>query len=186
VSFDHNTASGIFDPHDAQFLFFPVKDYQMIFEVVVNTIDALQTLLADKPNVLEGEFPFLPPMTASQVFGVQVKYFDFQNGTGVRYITYYSQDVAEITNQNIFYTYQGLTADRKYYVSFVFPVSVSVLPDQDNPELDQEVFANTYNDYLAKTSESLNEVSAKDYTPNLTVLDAMIESLVVEPKNLGK
>ncbi len=184
VSFDHDTAPGIFDPHDAQFLIFPVKDYRMIFEVVANTIDALHTLLTDKPDAIEGKFPFLPPMTTNQVFGVQMKYLNFQNGTGVRYITYYSQDVAEITNKDIFYIYQGLTADGKYYVSFIFPVSASLLPDEHGPNLDSEAFTSKYESYLAEISQALNELSVKDYIPDLTLLDTIIESLLVKPENL--
>jgi hypothetical protein len=153
ISFDHSATPGIFDPHDAQLLIFPVNDYQMIFEVVTDTIEMLRTLLTEKPVSIEGELPFLPPMKSNQRFSVQMKYLDFQNGTGIRYLTSYDQGGAESPQKTSVYTYQGLTTDGKYYVSFVFPISVSGLSEARNP--------------------------------TLTLLDALIESLVVKPENLG-
>lgn len=186
VAFDHDATPGVFDPHDAQLLIFPVKDYRMIFQVVVDTIDALHALISKKPEAIEGNLPFLPPMTATQTFGVQIKYLDFQNGSGIRYITHYSQEPAEITNKDILYTYQGLTTDGAYYVSFVFPLSAKGIPEKKDPRPDPDTFAENYESYLTKVIQNLHTLSSQDYTPDVTLLDVIIESLVVKPTSLSE
>lgn len=131
VSFDHDAPPGIFDPHNAQLLIFPVEDYRVIFEVVANTIDTLQNLLVERPDSIEGAFPFLPPMPSTKLFGAKMKYIDFQNGSGVRYLLSYREESSEEPSTGLFYTYQGLATDRRYYVSFVFQVAASTESETD-------------------------------------------------------
>ena len=58
----------------------------------------------------------LPILNAAQVFHAQTKYLDFNDGSGVGFVTYYAQDVSPVTRDQIFYSFQGLTDNGKYYV----------------------------------------------------------------------
>ena len=60
-----------------------------------------------------------------------MKYLDFQNGSGVRYLLSYQEESSKESSTELFYTYQGLTTDRKYYVSFVFQVADSTESEAD-------------------------------------------------------
>lgn len=148
-------------------------------------ISNLQSLLTDRPADPE-LIPFLPQANAVQVFRSQVKYLDFINGAGVSFLTYYAQDVYPITNQNIFYTFQGLTDDGRYYISATFPVQAPILPasyETSPAAADYEAFANDYENYLATTIEQLNNLPPTDFLPNLTLLDNLFQTLFV-PESL--
>ena len=51
------------------------------------------------------------------------EYLKFENGSGVRYLTMYGQGFAPINNHDLFYSFQGLTADGRYWVSVIMPVN---------------------------------------------------------------
>ena len=113
------------------------------------------------------------------MFHAQEKYIDFQNGSGIRYLTQYSQDITPITNQNLFYTFQGLTADGAYYVTATFPISAPTLADE--PAIDDwNAFGAGYQDYLTQTINDLNTLTSDEYEPDLALLDTMVQSLRVD------
>ena len=141
-------------------------------------IAGLQALLTTRPAAPDNEIPLLPLINAAQVFHTQVKYLDFQNGKGVRFITHYSQDMRPIMNENIFYTFQGLTHDGKYYVAVNVPISAAGLSN-DSPTEDWQTFNERYQDYLRETVSRLDALSSNDFEPNLEVLDAVVKSLAI-------
>jgi hypothetical protein len=143
-------------------------------------IEQLQALLAERPSIPGGTLPYLPLINAAQVFHSQVAYLTFANGTGVRYVTAFSQDASPVTNQQLIYTFQGLTDDGQYYMAAFFPVKTTDLPDTVQVE-DWEGFSATYSTYVAETKAALNDLSPADFTPDLTLLDEVVTSLRVEP-----
>jgi hypothetical protein len=88
--------------------------------------------------------------------------------------------VALYTGQELFYTFQGFTADGVYYVAAFFPLTTAVLPD--TIEVDNwESFHANYDTYLSETTSVLDQLSPTEFTPDLTLLDAVVTSLRVEP-----
>ena len=75
--------------------------------LLLKDIADLKNLLATKPAVITGSIPVLPVIPAAQVFHVKPQYLDFKNGSGVGFVTYYSQAVNPITAKDLFYTFQG-------------------------------------------------------------------------------
>jgi hypothetical protein len=65
-------------------------------------------------------------------------------------------------------------------VAVFFPVTTAVLPDRMEVE-DYESFIANYVVYLVETTAVLNQLSPAEFTPNLTLLDAVVTSLRVEP-----
>jgi putative hemolysin len=92
----------------------------------------VQRILTEKPDVPVGLFQgggILPPMNAGHMMPApQVSYFDFQNGSGVRFLTQMGQAYYPINNQDLFYTFQGMTHDGAYYVAAILPISHPSLP----------------------------------------------------------
>lgn len=164
----------------SQILIYPAGEYRTMSELAKAEIEELQALLETRPPAPENEIPLLPLINAAQVFHAQVKYLDFQNGSGVRFVTQYSQDMGPVTNQNIFYTFQGLTQDGAYYVAAYFPVTADGLSDEPIIE-DWDAFAAGYQDYLAGTVNHFDALSPHGFGPDLDILDGVIQSLMVNP-----
>ena len=145
-------------------------------------IDGLRELLATKPDLPADEIPVLPWINAAQVFRAQVSYLDFQNGSGVRFITHYRQDAAPVTDEEIFYTFQGLTDDGAYYVVASFPLSTAVLPDtlsfesQEFREFEQK----NYEEYLREQVRVLEVLPSGEFEPDLAILDDIVASLEIQ------
>jgi hypothetical protein len=162
-----------------QIVVYPVAAYSAMHHLARVQIEQLQALLAGQPSTPGGLLPYLPLHNAAQVFHSQVAYPAFTNGAGVRYVTAFSQEASPITNQQLIYTFQGLTDDRQYYVAAFFPVTTAVLPDTVKVD-DWEACVN-YPIYVAETKAVLNDLTPLDFTPDFTLLDAVVASLRVEP-----
>jgi hypothetical protein len=160
-------------------LIFSTQEYGTMNEFAQEEIAGLQTLLATHPSAPQNEIPLLPLINAAQIFHTQLEYLNFRNGTGVRFITHYSQDMGPIMNENIFYTFQGLTDDGKYYVAVTFPISAAGLSN-DPPTEDWQTFNERYQDYLKETVSHLDALSASDFEPTLEEFDVVIQSLTVD------
>lgn len=171
-----------------QLRIYPVKDYRLSYGtdsleqvntptyMINQTIDLLKDYLAVRPYPIPDTIPFLPPMHDAQVFKSQIKYLDFSGGSGIRFITQHALG-GPISNQDIFYTFQGLTADGQYYIALFYPVSTpalaSIAEDQalETPE--------DYRRHVEETTQRLDALSSGNFTPDLSLLDELIESLQI-------
>jgi hypothetical protein len=167
--------------HTPMIAVYPVYEYRAISPTASDNIDNLQATLASRP---EGgsmsNLPFLPIWPAAQLFSAQVSYFNFQNGAGVRYLTMYGQALWPVDNQNLFYTYQGLTYDSRYYISAVLPVAHMGLPDDGSTLVDDWMaFEDGWDSYIAETITWMNSQSDGSYFPGLDLLDQMMASFEI-------
>ena len=153
-------------------------------EFIRTRIEGLRTLLETKPDSPADEIPVLPWINAAQVFRAQVRYLDFQNGGGVRFITQYRQDPAPVTDDEIFYTFQGLTDDGAYYVLASFPLSTDVLTDTLDFESQafREFEQKNYEEYLQEQVDMLDALSSGQFEPDLAILDQIVASLEIQPQ----
>ncbi len=160
---------------------FPVNDYRGISQYASDQFDALQAALANRPGgSVMSSLPYLPLVPAAQIFSSQVRYFDFQNGTGIRYLTLLGQDVFPVDNQNLLYTYQGITHDGQYYIAAVFPITHSELPEDGFSVIDDHAdFYENFDAYLTQTIRLLGEQSPDSFVPSLILLDEMMASFSI-------
>jgi len=167
--------------HKPRIVVYPVAEFEAISEYVGKTIADLRQLLVDRPAAPKA-IPFLPPFHAGQMMRAQVAYVGFQNGTGVRFLTQYAQAYLPVNNHELFYTFQGLTDDGNVYVAAILPVSHPTLPtDQMAYEGDLDILVQNFDTYIAEVEEQLNAQDTSSFTPDLSLLDAMIQSLEVAP-----
>jgi len=162
-----------------QIFVYPVKDLG-VNEKAVNNAENLRTLL--ETQQAGDQLPYLPlEFSVKQGILSQVKYLDFPNGKGVRFLTQWNNGLAPINNNGLIYTYQGLTSDGKYYVAVVLPVNLEGLPVNsfDTSRLPQD-FPNDYSNYLADTVSLLGQNPDGAYTPDLSKLDAMVQSIEIK------
>jgi hypothetical protein len=167
--------------HDPRIYVYPAPEYAAMSEPAGQVIARLQALLDTQPQVFEEGIPFLPPFNAAQLLRTQVRYADFQNGAGVRFLTLYGQAYRVINNNELFYTFQGLTQDGGSYVAVVLPVSHPSLPaDGEIPPEEFDSFAEGFEAYVGTTEHALEAEAPESFTPDLAMLDALIQYLEVQ------
>ncbi len=146
-------------------------------------LPALQALInGAQPG--NAALPFLPIFAAAQEFHAQYKVVSFARGSGIRYLTQYAQFYDPINNHDMFYTFQGLTSDGKYWIAAILPISNPILPaNGDNPPNGQswEEFGNGFDAYIADIISQLNAQNSGSFSPSLAKLDEMVSSISIQP-----
>jgi hypothetical protein len=165
--------------HEPRIIVFSTAELEAGDEMFQFIAADIRRVLTGKPDVPMGET--LPPMLAAYLIRTQVAYFDFRNGTGVRFLTQRAQDCWPINNYDLYYTFQGITHDGKYYVAAVLPISHPSLPvdGSEIPGGDYGAFADNFETYAREIEEQLGAESANSFTPSIALLDEMIQSIEV-------
>jgi len=171
---------------------YPVEDHLMKPQIFIYPVQEMSSyenvghFAADLGALLQSQqpgqnLPYLPLYNAGQVMHAQVKFMDFQSGSGVRYLTQFDQALLPINNDELLYTYQGLTSDGRFYVAAVLPVNLAILPANANVSdaLPPEFF-NNFPQYLANIVAMLNQTDGSQYSPNLNALDALVQSIQMQ------
>jgi hypothetical protein len=162
---------------------FPVQRFSELAPDAVNPdVASLQALIGG--GAVGEALPLLPIFNAAQLFHSQYKVLTFAGGSGVRFLTEYAQYAAPINNHDMFYSFQGLTSDGQYWISAIFPISNTILPENgDNPPNGQsfEDFSNNYPNYITDVTNQLNSQTAESFIPTLTALDALVASIHIQP-----
>jgi hypothetical protein len=162
---------------------FPVQRFSELAPDAVNPdVTALQALIGG--GAVGASLPLLPIFNAAQEFHAQYKVLAFANGSGIRYLVQYAQYYAPINNHDMFYTFQGLTSDGKYWISAILPISNPILPvNGDSPPNGQswDDFGNNFATYIADLITQLNSQPPENYSPTITMLDALVTSIRIQP-----
>ncbi len=153
-----------------QLLVYPVQPYASLFHgkekaAFDKTISTLKKMLATKSDSQVRALPILPAAEGYEVFHNQTKYLRFTQGKGVAFLTCYAQEDAPIKNGDFFYTFQGLTDDGKYYLSFFCPVQVKDLAPNGSSK---------------KSALYLSQLPRTAFNPSLDTLDHMLKSIVLK------
>jgi hypothetical protein len=131
----------------------------------------------------EQSLPVLPWLYAQQAFCAQPAVVEFNGGTGIRYLTYYSQDPSPIMDSQIFYTFQGLTTDGQFYVAAYFPVATGIFPNEPPPcPQCSEPDYNPFTEWTQVVSLQLNQLNGLEpdrFSPALNVLDETIGTIKI-------
>jgi hypothetical protein len=173
------------DPfHDPRLTLYPIQTYAKVNSASGDIADRLEGLMV-QGNIEPKNLPFLPMFNAGQVLATRVEKFSFQNGNGIRFLTCYSQAVLPIDKDCLFYTFQGLTSDRQYYLSVIFPVSLPALETPEMTKVFEDATLNfddvKFEAYMKQVKDMINGAAPSDFTPNLTTLDQVVASVLAEP-----
>ncbi len=167
---------------------FPVAEYAAQWPFATDQVTALQNLLISRPAQVAESLPLLPNMGAAQVFHLKVKYIDFANGAGVRFLTEYAQYYAPVSNYDLFYTFQGLTSDGKYWISVIFPINHPILPPSPDstevppggiaiPQMTSPTWETDMQTYYANMKPLMEAQFDASFTPAIDCLDQYLMSL---------
>ena len=176
--------------HDAQIMVYPAAEFASVNESAAKNIDQLKAIVKGASAPTAENLPSVPSFNAGQVFAAQIQPLQFQSGSGIRFLTEYAQYAATANNADLYYEFQGLTTDGKYYIIALLPTSHSTLaynadpnstvpsggitfPGMDNSSAMPAYYANVVN--------LLNSVAPNSFTPALGSLDTLIQSITITP-----
>jgi len=174
--------------HQPKIYIYPAGEFQQVSPTVGEQIARVMNALRGAP-LSKDTMPGIPFFNAGQVFAAQIQIIHFKNGSGVRLLTEYAQSFATINNRDLFYHFQGLTEDGKYYIIVILPVTAPMLASDEDPESsippDGVPFPGyddpnaDFNAYYAAITEKLNAAGADSFQPSLNQLDVLIQSILV-------
>lgn len=171
--------------HEPAIYVYPADEFAQASSVAAEQIERLKRILEGSPPLLE-TLPNIPFFNAAPLIAAHVQIISFQNGSGVRTLTQYAQYNAPINNRELFYHFQGLTEDGRYYLIAVLPVNAPVLAEDEKPEasvpaegvpIPTDLGPN--NVYYTSITQKLNALSPDDFTPPLDSLDDLMGSILV-------
>ena len=190
ITLDGYLLQGTF--HQPQIFVYPATEYALMYPAAFESVHRLDNILysPDAPNLNE-PLPAVPFFNAAPVFTSNVQAISFQGGDGVRFLTEYAQYPAPVNNHDLFYHFQGLSRNGDHYIIAIFPITAPVLtessdpgailppggiayPDINNPDPDVQ-------GYYASVTDLLNSTSPDAFTPTLSQLDALIQSMLIAP-----
>lgn len=176
--------------HQPKIYIYPAQEFAAD-SGAAESIRRLQAILSNATSPTADNLPFVPFFNAGQVFAAQIQTIKFQSGSGVRFLTEYAQYFATINNHDLFYEFQGLTTDGKYYIIAILPVTAPMLaPDEkpDSPVPSDGVPFPGYDDpnadyvgYYNTIAEKLNTAASETFSPTLATLDNLIQSITITP-----
>ena len=118
---------------EPQIFVYPAEEYAKLNPIAGEQIQKVKTIIAGSQLTSE-TMPVVPSFNATQQIASKMQVINFQNGRGIRFLTQYAQYPSSINNHELFYHFQGLTNDGKYYVVAALPVSSSILAEDEKPE----------------------------------------------------
>lgn len=135
-------------------------------------------LLEEQPPLVEyaqdNRMPQMPIAGVAALFGGAPIYLPFASGEGLRYITYFAQDSVAFDAKTVFtYLYRGLAEDRSYLIAAEFAV---LIPEEAIPAL---LDWDEYAAYLDEFEARLAALPTDAFSPDLSLIDALIGSLTI-------
>jgi hypothetical protein len=173
-----------------QIYVYPALEYAQMRPAAFESIHRLDNILYPPGGpALNDQLPAVPFFNAAQVFASNVQLISFQNGQGVRFLTEYAQHAASANNQDLFYHFEGLTRDGKYYIIAILPITAPMLAETSDggaplppggvpypyfadPEADMQL-------YYKSVLDLLNASPSQVFTPTLDQLDQLIQSMKI-------
>jgi len=175
-----------------QIYVYPAQTYAELVPPAFESLHRLNNILGDPdvPSSIE-QLPAVPFFNAQQIFASNIQVISFQNGKGVRFLTEYAQYAAPVNNHELFYHFQGVTRDGAYYIIAILPVTVPVLAETSDAGAALPPGAIAYplaegtnadmQGYYTAVTDLLNGTSLESFTPTISQLDTLIQSMRVTP-----
>ena len=126
----------------------------------------------------------LPEGLPAGEFNADVQSINFANGNGIRYLTQIDESPLPINNLELIYYFHGITNDGQYYVQVILPIQAPFLAPDNNPNSPlptNGIRFHTDQSYFNAIAQQLNATPPNQFFPSLAALDALIQSITVNP-----
>ncbi len=170
-----------------QILVYPAEDFSSMSDQVKENIRRVQGIVNKTIPLAAENMPGIPFFNAGQVIAAQMQTISFKNGAGVRLVTQYGNGIAPVSNSGLFYHFQGLTSDGKYYIIATLPTQLPFLPIDNNPSSpipsggipfpQNNASGPDFENYYSQITNLINAAQPDQFSPTLTSLDALIQSI---------
>jgi hypothetical protein len=177
--------------HQPQIYVYPAIDYATLVPGAFESMHRLRNIMSAVVPTTADQLPAVPFFNAQQVFASNIQNISFQNGSGIRFLTEYGQYPAPVNNHELFYQFQGFSADGEYYIVAIFPITSPGLSESSDPESAVAIGgvaypkmgdpSDTWKAYYTAAANLLDATSPDSFTPSLSQLDALIQSMWVAP-----
>ncbi len=181
--------------HDAQIRVYPAQEYaELAIGDVGGQIRRVQALTSNAAPLTAENMPAIPFFNAGQTIAAQMQILQFKNGSGIRLVTQYNNGITPISDYGLFYHFQGLTSDGKYYVIAILPTSTDFLPPDETAYTIEtptvmdfpgfykpDASFKDFTAYYQAITGALNSTSPDAFYPPLPQLDLLIQSLSITP-----
>lgn len=159
-----------------------VKDFASAYPRLKKAALDLQRILRERPDRIEGrrEIPDVPDNNAGRSIFSKSQFLDFRSGSGILYLTQYSQelDPNPVNNEELTCNFQGLTNDGKYYVAARLAITHTSFPK--GIDYTDDIKRDRQRRYLRDEEKVLEGLSEESFQPSLNNLKALLSSIVVE------
>lgn len=177
--------------HKPQIYVYPAMPYVELSPAAFESMHRLRNVMNPTAPITPDQLPAVPFFNAAQVFASNIQAISFQNGSGIRFLTEYAQYPAPVNNHELIYHFQGFTDDGEYYIVAIFPITVPILAETSDPGAAVPAGGIAYPDinnsnpdfqtYYASIADLLNFTPSDAFTPSISQLDALIQSMWVAP-----
>ena len=177
--------------HQPQIYVYPALEYAQLVPAAFESMHRLRNVMYAPDAVSVDQFPTVPFFNAAQVFASNVQTLSFQNGSGIRFVTEYAQGFVSINNQDLFYHFEGFTDDGNDYIVAVLPITSPLLAESDDLDAPLPAGGIAFPDlaspdpdmqgYFDAIATLLNAQPSVSFSPALSQLDALIQSMWVAP-----
>lgn len=179
--------------HQPQIYIYPALDYATLFPGAFESMHRLRNAMnVSNASISVDQLPAVPFFNAAQVFASNIQSITFQNGSGIRFLTEYAQYAASANNQDLFYHFQGFSNDGEYYIIAILPITMPMLAETSDggapvpaAGIPYTYFAEGGNfdaeSYYAAVTDLLNGTAPDAFSPTLSQLDALIQSMWITP-----
>jgi hypothetical protein len=159
-----------------------VKDFGEAYPSLNWAAESLQKILRERPGEFEHrrEVPDIPANNAGPSILSRFQYLDFRSGSGILFLTQYSQEHEPnpVNNEELTLVFQGLTKDGRYYVAARLAITHPSLPR--GIDFTDEIKRDMQWRYLRRAEKELDGFSEESFQPSLKSLKAMLSSVYVE------
>ncbi|MFC1960376.1 hypothetical protein ACFLYO_06670 [Chloroflexota bacterium] len=157
----------------------PVESFRAVGNERYADLLAYGEALQTAPAAIDTR-PFMPRqiINAGRIFEGHQKVIAFNGGNGYRYIAQYAQYAAPIRSYELFYTFQGMTADNAYYLSVILPLDTLPLRQFEYDYVGEKSDNNGVSPEYDEASRAfVTALADDDFLPSLTTLDALVGSI---------
>lgn len=159
-----------------------VRDFSTAYPDLNSAALTLQRILRERPGKFNDRkaIPDIPYYNASPAILSRFQYLDFRSGAGILFLTQYSQemDPNPVNSEELTLTFQGITADGRYYVAARLAITHPSLPK--GIDFTDEIERDRQRQYLRKAEKELEAFSEESFLPSFKSLKALLSSIYVE------
>lgn len=158
------------------------------YPMATQQLERLRQLLADRPDPSTlgsidddaiTRMPYLPIEEAAQAIAARIQYVDTPELAGLSYVTGFRQDTFPFARNDLWYTFQGLSTDGRWYVAVAWSLRAEGFPARvSNAEARRAGRnARTWRRYIERTVATLDAAQPTGFRPSLDTLDALVRSI---------